>query len=75
MGKKKEKRVFVVGLTLMLMAAATGCSSDDDYRELLERGQEKYYNGEEMSREEYNAVKSFNDWKDKQGGKTYDEWD
>ena len=28
-----------------------------------------------MTKQEYNAVKSFNDWRDKQTDKTYDQWD
>ena len=28
-----------------------------------------------MNEDEYDAVKDYNDWKDKQGEKTYDDWD
>ena len=28
-----------------------------------------------MTKEEYNAVKGFNEWKSKQGSKTYSDWD
>ncbi len=28
-----------------------------------------------MTREEYNAVKNFNEWKDKQCEKSYNDWD
>ena len=47
----------------------------EEYRRTLESGQEKYYNGEKMTEEEYNAVKDFNNWKSKQGEHSYDEWD
>jgi len=47
----------------------------EEYRRTLESGQEKYYNGEKMTEEEYNAVKDFNSWKSKQGEHSYDEWD
>lgn len=45
------------------------------YTITLKSGIEKYNNGETMTEEEYNAVKNFNEWSDKQGEKTYDEWD
>lgn len=46
----------------------------EQYRNTLESGQQKYYNGESMTQEEYNAVKDFNNWKDKQGEHAYDDW-
>lgn len=74
--KKKLVKGIVLGLTCAGMAGMfTGCSSDDEYEETLESGYEKYNDGEEMTEEEYNAVKGFNDWKDKQGEKSYDDWD
>ncbi len=34
----------------------------------------KYYNGDPMTKEEHDAVKGFNEWKNNQGEKTYDKW-
>lgn len=66
----------IVIIIFILIGLLGSCSdSDDDYRDTLESGQQKYYSGEEMTEEEYNAVKSFNEWKDKQSDKTYDDWD
>ena len=66
-------------LVMIAVAAASalcvgGCGSDDSYRDTLNSGLSKYYSGDKMSRSEYNAVKSFNDWKAKQGGQTYNDW-
>ena len=52
-----------------------GCGSNDDFEDTLNSGLEKYQSGETMTKQEYNAVKSFNDWRDKQTDKTYDQWD
>ena len=68
---------LAVAIVLIVLLFAIGaCSSDskDDYRRTLESGQRKYYTGEKMTREEYNAVKSFNNWKSKQGSKSYSDW-
>ena len=52
-----------------------GCGSDDSYRDTLSSGLEKYHSGDNMTRSEYNAVKSFNNWKADQGSKSYSDWD
>ena len=67
----------VILVVILLLACVGSCSSDsdDEYRKTLESGQQKYYSGQEMTREEYNAVKSFNKWKENQGPKTYSDWD
>lgn len=69
--------ILIIILIILLVAGIGSCGgdNDDEYKKMLESGQEKYYNGEPMTREEYDAVNSFNEWKDKQGSKTYDEWD
>lgn len=61
-------------LLALIGSGSGGSSSNDTYRQNLESGYEKYQKGEKMTREEYNAVKNFNDWKDKQGEKTYSDW-
>lgn len=57
---------------IMMSLALMGCTND--YEDTLKSGIEKYDNAETMT-EEYNAVMIFNEWSDKQGEKTYDEWD
>lgn len=72
-GKKRNIIALLIGLFSILMLA--GCGSYDDYEDTLNSGLEKYQSGETMTKQEYNAVKSFNDWCDKQTDKTYDQWD
>ena len=60
---------------MCFMEIAAFYTAVDDYRKTLEEGQRKYYSGEKMTKEEYNAVKGFNEWKSKQGSKTYSDWD
>ena len=72
--KRNLSIILVVVCLICLMLGLTSCSSNDSYRQTLNSGLEKYQRGEAMSREEYNAVKGFNDWRSKQGNKTYDAW-
>ena len=74
-GGSKFGIVIVVIVLLVLLGSCVGGNSDDEYRKTLESGQRKYYSGESMTRDEYNAVKGFNDWKSKQGEKSYSDWD
>lgn len=69
--------VIIFMLTILgIMSFTSACSSgSDEYNKTLESGMQKYYSGDDMSKEEYNAVNGFLDWKDKQTNKTYDEWD
>ena len=66
---------IVLVLVLLLGSCSNTSSSRDSYRDTLERGQQKYYSGQKMTKEEYNAVKSFNKWKANQGEKSYSDWD
>lgn len=66
---------IVIVVAILLLGSCGSSSSDSEYRETLESGQRKYYSGESMTRDEYNAVKGFNDWKSKQGEKSYSDWD
>ena len=75
MRKHRIKGLIVTLTCVSLMGMFTGCSGDNDYKETLNNGIEKYNNGEKMTEQEYNAVKSYNKWKDKQGEKSYDDWD
>lgn len=68
--------LVIVGI-LVILGLFGSCSrgGSSKYEDDLNSGMEKYYNGEKMNEDEYNAVKNFNDWKDKQGEKTYNDWD
>lgn len=57
------------------VCGTVACGGNDDYENTLRSGYEKYQSGSPMTQKEYNAVKSFNKWKDKQTPKTYDQWD
>ena len=71
---KRVKKFFAGSVFVVMMSLSlVGCTND--YEDTLKSGIEKYDNGEIMTEEEYNAVKNFNEWSDKQGEKTYDEWD
>lgn len=69
---KRRIAIFIAGVFVVCTLA--GCGSDDSYRNTLESGLNKYYSGQDMDRSEYNAVKSFNNWKEKQGSKSYSDW-
>lgn len=70
------KKRIVVAIAIALMACTvTGCGSSarDEYANILRSGREKEATGGKMTKQEYDAVKSFNDWKSKQGEKTYND--
>lgn len=69
--------ILTIIIILILLSLIGSCSSggSSKYDDDLKSGIEKYYNGEKMNEDEYDAVKDYNDWKDKQGEKTYDDWD
>ncbi len=74
------RKKFIKGIVLTLtcvgmMGLFTACSSDDEYRDTLNSGLDKYYNNEDMTKQEHDAVENFNNWKDKQGEKKYSDWD
>lgn len=70
------KKYFVMLLVSVLsIGCLCSCTHEDEYRKTLESGYEKYQNGEDMSKEEYEAVKSFNDWKEDNSEQSYDDWD
>ena len=69
-----KRKIAALVIAVLTAVSLTGCGNDDSYRDTLNSGLSKYYNGESMSRSEYNAVKSFNNWKSKQGSKSYSDW-
>ena len=75
--KKQLSRVLGIILAMLIAVALLGgctSSSKDSYKDTLVSGQKKYYSGQPMTKQEYNAVKNFNKWKSSQGSKTYDQW-
>ena len=69
-----KKRIAVLVIAALSACLLAGCGSDDSYRDTLNSGLNKYYSGQNMSKSEYNAVKSFNNWKENQGSKSYSDW-
>lgn len=70
------KWIIIIGIIVVFLAIVGSCDdSESDYRKTLESGTKKYYSGESMTKEEYEAVKDFNEWMDDQKDKSYDEWD
>lgn len=74
---KKRRILLICSLIIGVTLSLTACNEDREreQRQRLESAYEKELNNEPMSEEEYNALKSFHDWEDKQNGKTYDEWE
>lgn len=69
-----RKHILVLVVAGLMAVMLAGCGNDDSYRDTLNSGLNKYYSGENMTRSEYNAVKSFNNWKSKQESKSYNDW-
>ena len=78
MNGKKSGGFGIIGVIIaiiVLFAIIGSCGkSNDSYKETLNNGLEKYYNGDPMTKEEHDAVQNFNEWKNNQGEKTYDKW-
>jgi len=78
MNGKKSGGIGIIGIIIViivLLVSIGSCEkSNDDDKETLKSGLEKYYSGDPMTKEEHDAVKYYNDWKNKQGEKTYDQW-
>lgn len=78
MNGKKSGGIGIIGVIIaiiVLLAIIGSCGkSNDSYKETLNNGLEKYYNGDPMTKEEHDAVQNFNEWKNNQGEKTYDKW-
>lgn len=69
------RKILLCSFLIGTICCFTACGGSDDYKDTLNSGLEKYYSGEEMNKKEYDAVKSFNKWQDKQGEKKYDAWE
>lgn len=81
--KRKEVRVYegkrYFAYSLCFIATLlVGCGEKSKYETDLENGVRKYDNGEEMTKDEYEAVKDMKDWSAKQkeenSKKTYSDW-
>ena len=66
--------IIIAIIIIILFALLGSCSSNNDYSNTLTEGRKKYYSGEKMTEQEYKAVKRYNNWKDKQGSKSYSDW-
>lgn len=62
-------------LVLCMLSQCSQGSGNSSYENNLRSGYSKYQNGESMSKDEYNAVKDFNNWREKQREKKYSDWD
>lgn len=74
---KKGKIIGVISIACTVALFTIGCNNDrkEEQRDRLESAYEKELNGEPMTEEEYNTLKSFHEWEDKQSEKTYEEWE
>lgn len=68
--------ILAIIIIVIFLGLIGSCSSggSSKYEDDLNSGLNKYYNGEKMNEDENNAVKNYNNWKDKQGEKSYDDW-
>lgn len=67
--------VCVLAICAGIATCSDGGSSDRQKQsDTLKSGLNKYYSGGDMTKEEYNAVKSFNDWKYNNGEHSYSSW-
>ena len=62
-------------LSSFLVVGLSGCGSNDKYADTVKSGVSKYYSGESMTKEEYQAAKGYLDWKEKNSSQTYSQWD
>lgn len=74
------KKKIAIGLLCVCACAMplSACGDDEPtYEENLNSGLDKFYSGEEMNENEYNAVNDFFEW-EMNGGedqeKTYEDW-
>ena len=65
---------IIIAIVIVITVIGSCSNSNGKYKDTLDSGMKKYYNGDPMTKEEHDAVKNFNDWKNNQGKKTYDKW-
>lgn len=66
--------IIAIVIVITVIGSCSNSNSNGKYKDTLDSGMKKYYNGDPMTKEEHDAVKNFNDWKNNQGEKTYDKW-
>lgn len=66
--------VFIIW-AISSLSSSGGESASSKYERNFKSGIEKYNSGQEMNRDEYNAVKDFKKWQSKNSEKTYSDWD
>lgn len=73
-----RKKGILLILSVFIATLLVGCGEKSKYETDLENGVRKYDNGEEMTKDEYEAVKDMKDWSAKQkeenSKKTYSDW-
>ena len=76
MNKKTSSAIiaFAIAIGVLLTSCGKPVSWDSEYGKTLKSGIEKYNNGEPMTKQEYNAVKDYKEWEEKNSEQTYDSW-
>ena len=69
-----RKKLVIIFFSMIVASTFVACGSNNDYEATLKSGYGKYITGQSMSKDEYNAVKSFNNWKEKNSSKSYSDW-
>lgn len=68
--------LIIIVIVAMLGIIGSCFSSNDDYKKTLNDGLNKYYSGDEMTKQEHDAVKSYHKWmNDQKKNKKYSDWD
>lgn len=78
---KKILKILLIMMAAVIMSGSfVGCESESGLtEEEFDKAWEKRENGENLSEEEYDTLKSYDKWAEeedkKENGQTYDEWE
>lgn len=78
---KKSLKILLITLATIIMAGSfVGCGEENGLtEEEFNKAWEKRENGENLSEEEYDTLKSYDEWAEeedeKENGQTYEEWE